>query len=429
MSNPYKLAIAGLGTVGTGALSLLQEQAELLAARCARPLSVVAVSARSRDKDRGVDLTGIPWADDPLDLLETDADLIVELIGGSEGAAKDLIEGALAKGKSVVTANKALIAHHGHALAALALKHNATLRFEAAVAGAIPVIDVMQYGASANRFTRVAGILNGTANYILSTMQQEEREFDAVLKEAQAKGYAEADPSFDIDGIDTAHKLAILTALAHGTQPNIDAVHTEGIRHITQRDILYAGRLGYVIKLLGLSEMHDYGILQRVHPCMVPADAPIAQIHGAFNAVQLDGHASGRILLEAQGAGAGPTASAVVSDIVQIARGSTLPAFTVPANQLLPLTQAHLSQIESSYYLRLTVRDEPGVLNEITACFARESISVKTLLQPEHTTNTPAHIVLTTHVTTEAAMQKALAAIAGLDSVIKTPQMIRIQAI
>jgi homoserine dehydrogenase len=427
MTTPLKIAIAGLGTVGVGVVKLLQQEAALLQARAGRPLELVAVNARSKDKDRVVTFGDAQWIDDAQALADTDADLVVELIGGSEGVAKSLLEASLAKGKSVVTANKALIAHHGAALATLAEANNAQLRFDAAVAGGIPIIDVMQYGVVANRFTRVAGILNGTGNYILTTMQKDGRDFDEVLKEAQELGYAEADPSFDVDGIDTAHKLAILCALAYSTQPNLDAITIEGIRSVSALDMRYAAELGYVIKLLGVAEQTEYGIMQRVHPCMVPADAPIGRIDGAFNAVQLEGLAVGRVLLEGQGAGEGPTASSVVSDIVQIARGSQTHAFTLRAADLAPLTPAHMSQLQSSYYLRLSVRDEPGVLADITAICARERISVQSLIQHEHTPDGPAHIVMSTHETSEASMQKALAAIGALETVIQTPQMIRIQ--
>lgn len=430
MNESFKIAIAGLGTVGCGVVELLQQQAALMQERTGRAIEIVAVSARNKSKDRGVNLSAMQWVDDAASLAELDGiDVVVELIGGAEGVAKTLVETALQQGVSVVTANKALVAHHGTHLASLAEKHAAALRFDAAVAGGIPIIDVMQHGLASNRFTRVAGILNGTANYILTTMHKDGREFEDVLKEAQDLGYAEADPGFDIDGIDTAHKLAILTSLAYGTQPDIDAVYVDGIREITQRDMQYAAELGYTIKLLGLAEETEFGILQRVHPCMVPHDAPIARIDGAFNAVQVEGHAVGRVLLEGQGAGAGPTASSVVSDIMQLARGDAMPPLTVASGKLMPLTKAHMSQLKSSYYLRLTVRDEPGVLADITAICAREHISVQSLIQHEHTPDTPARIVMVTHETSEAAMQNALASMAGLNTVIKSPQMIRMQEI
>lgn len=429
MNKPLNIAIAGLGTVGGGVMKLLANDAALLEARAGRPLRVVAVCARDRSKARGINLGGVAWVEDATQLIEHDVELIVELIGGSEGVAKTLVESALNKGISVVTANKALIAKHGFALAQIAETHNADLRFDAAVAGGIPIIDVMQHGIAANRFERICGILNGTSNFILSTMQKHGRDFADVLAEAQALGYAEADPSFDIDGIDTAHKLAILTTLAFGTQPQLGAISIEGIRSISAQDIRYAADLGFTIKLLGIAEQTDNGVLQRVHPCLVPQDAPIARVGGAFNAVQIEGHALGRLLLEGQGAGEKPTASSVVSDILQIARGSQTEVFTLPAAQLVPLHAAQLSQLQSRYYLRLSVRDETGVLADIASICAREGISVESLIQREHTAEEPTHIVMTTHHTGEASMQRALTAIAALHTVTQPPQMIRIQAI
>lgn len=426
---PLRIAIAGLGTVGCGTVKMMQQDATLLQQRCGRPLEIVAVSARSKNKDRGINVENIQWIDDAAALADLEVDLIVELIGGSEGIAKTLVEKALRKGISVVTANKALIAHHGFALAKLAEASNVDLRFDAAVAGGIPIIDVMQHGVAANRFERIAGILNGTGNYILTTMQKQGRDFDDVLKEAQALGYAEADPSFDVDGIDTAHKLAILAALAFGTQPNLTAMSIEGIRSISAQDMTYAAELGFTIKLLGIAERTPKGVLQRVHPCLVPHKAPIARVDGAFNAVQIEGHAVGRVLLEGQGAGEGPTASSVVSDILQVARGSQTEAFTLPAGALVPLETAPLSTLISRYYLRLSVLDETGVLADIASICAREDISVESLIQREPAEGDPAHIVMTTHETSEAAMQKALASIATLATVIKPPQMIRIQEI
>lgn len=430
MSATLRIGLAGLGTVGCGVVKLLQQESALLQARSGASLILTAVSARDADKQRGIDLSGVAWESDATALAtRDDVDVVVELIGGSDGIAKTLVETALANGKAVVSANKALIAHHGAALAARAETHQVGLRFDAAVAGGIPIIDVMQHGVASNRFTRVAGILNGTGNYILTTMQKTGREFEEVLSEAQALGYAEADPSFDVDGIDTAHKLAILTSLAYGTTPDLSSIHIEGIRSITQRDMHYAAELGYTIKLLGLSEITAEGILQRVHPCMVPSSAPIARIDGAFNAVQVEGHAVGRVLLEGQGAGEGPTASSVVADLIQLARGEAMSPLTVPASQLKPLTAAPISSLQSSYYLRLTVRDEPGVLADITAICAKERISVESLIQHEHTPDEPARVVMMTHETQESSMQNALRAMAGLSSVLKPPQMIRMQEI
>lgn len=429
MSAPLRIAVAGLGTVGAGALKLLEDNAELLQSRCGRSIEVVAVSARDASKDRGVDLSGVRWEQDPLALLESDAEVIVELMGGSEGAARGLVEGALARGKHVVTANKALVAHHGIALAQLAEKHHAVLAFEAAVAGGIPIIQTLRDGLGANRFTCIAGILNGTCNYILTTMQKQGRDFDDVLQEAQALGYAEADPSFDVDGIDAAHKLSILTSLAYGVPVDIHAIHIEGIRSISAADIAHARELGYRIKLLGIAQMTAGGVLQRVHPCLVRESAPIAAIDGAFNAIHLEGNAVGRVLLEGAGAGAGPTASSVVADIVQIARGAHYYPFTVKSDALVQASPAAIADMTSRYYLRLSVKDEPGVLADITAIFGKAGISVQSLIQHDHTPDTPARIVITTHDTKESAMQQALQQIAALATVLESPQMIRMESL
>ncbi|MBT4700697.1 MAG: homoserine dehydrogenase, partial [Rhodospirillaceae bacterium] len=320
MSNPLKIAIAGLGTVGAGTLSVVNEHADLLASRCGRALQVTAVSARDKTKDRGLSLDGIEWFDDASQMArDADADVVVELIGGSDGIAKDVCEAAIADNKHVVTANKALIALHGTELAAKAEAAGVALAYEAAVAGGIPIIKSLREGLAGNTFKRVYGILNGTCNYILTEMRENGGEFDAVLKDAQELGYAEADPSFDVDGVDAAHKLAILASLAFGCEVNFDAVHIEGIRHVSPMDIQFAGELGYRIKLLGIVAETETGIEQRVHPCMVAINAPIAAVEGVFNAVVADTDFADTIMHEGRGAGAGPTAPAVVADIVDIA--------------------------------------------------------------------------------------------------------------
>lgn len=428
MANALNIAIAGLGTVGCGMVRLIQQQQAVLQERAGKAIEIVAVSARDANKARDIALPAhTVWETDAVALAEhEDVDLVVELIGGHEGVAKELVEKALAAGKSVVTANKALIAHHGAELAALAEANRAGLRFEAAVAGGIPIIDAIQHGVAANHFSRITGILNGTGNFILTTMQQTGREFDDVLAEAQALGYAEADPSFDVDGIDTAHKLAILTSLAYGTRPQLEHMPIEGIRSITASDIAYAQELNYRIKLLGITEPLGQGICQRVHPCLVHRDLPMARVRGAFNAVQIDGSDVGRVLLEGQGAGAGPTASAVVSDILQLAHGTHLPPLSIAAEKLNPFVSAPMDALVGRYYIRLSVQDAPGVLASITKIFAAESISVQSLIQHEHRGDSPADVIMTTHETQEAAMQCALGQLKQLEAVMEPPQMIRI---
>jgi homoserine dehydrogenase len=429
MSQPLRIGLAGLGTVGVGLLQLLDAQAELLTVRAGRPLHVTAVSARSR-RDRGVDLAGYAWCDDPVALAaRDDVDLVVELMGGEGGAAKALAEAALGRGKPVVTANKALLALHGTALARLAEANTAVLAFEAAVAGAIPVVKAMREGLAGNSFRRISGILNGTCNYILTQMQSTGRDFAEVLAEAQALGYAEADPSFDIDGIDAAHKLAILTTLAYGTETRFDAIHVEGIRAVEAIDIAFAADLGFRIKLLAIARATDEGIEQRVHPCMVPADTPLAYVDGAFNAVETETDFADRTVLEGRGAGAHPTASAVAADIIDIARGRNPMTFSVPAAALRPLDPAPMDRHEGPYYIRLEVYDQPGVIADISAILRDEAISIESLLQrgrATHATGT-VPVVMITHEVREAAMARALARIETLDSVRERPRMIRIE--
>ncbi len=325
---PLKIAIAGLGTVGVGTIKVLQDHADVISKRSGRAVEVIAVSARDHNKDRGVDLSAYQWYSDPVEMARASgADLFAELIGGSEGAAKDAVEAALEAGCNVVTANKALIAHHGDDLAKLAEGKGVSLNYEAAVAGGIPIIKTLREGLAANTIDRVYGILNGTCNYILTTMRESGRGFDDVLSDAQKLGYAEVDPSFDIDGVDAAHKLAILASVSFGTVVDFDAVHIEGIRHISALDIQFASELGYKIKLLGVASRSNGTIEQRVHPCMVPVGAPIATVEGVFNAVVCDGDAVDTIMQEGRGAGAGPTASAVVADIIDIASGISVPTF------------------------------------------------------------------------------------------------------
>lgn len=423
-----KIAVAGLGTVGGGVVKLLENQADIIALRCGRPVTVSAVSARTRNRDRGVDLSGLTWFDDPVAMArESDADLFVELIGGADGVAKAACEAAIAAGKHVVTANKALLAEHGTALARAASISGVALAYEAAVAGGIPIIKALREGLAANRIDSIVGILNGTSNYILSDMGDSRRAFDVVLAEAQALGYAEADPSFDVDGVDAAHKLAILTSLAFGTEIDFGAVVTEGIRQVSPLDIDYAEELGYRIKLLAIARRTERGIEQRVHPCMVSADSAIAQIDGVFNAVMASGDWAGDTIYVGRGAGEGPTASAVAADIVDIARGTILPAFGVPAEALVPLPIADMAGHKGAYYVRLMVRDMPGVIADISAALRDEAVSLEAMLQRGRSPDEAVPVVLTTHDTTEASMQNAMARIGALSSVLEPPCMIRIE--
>jgi len=427
LSNPLRVAIAGLGTVGSGTLAILRQHEKMLEQRTGRPIRITAISARDKNKKRE-HTQDLRWVENPIAMAsDPEVDVVVELIGGAEGIARELVETALKNGKSVVTANKALIAHHGIALATLAEKTGAVLAFEAAVAGGIPIIKVLRDGLAANNFRRIMGILNGTCNYILTHMQDTQASFDEVLKEAQNLGYAEAEPSFDVDGIDTAHKLAILTSLAFGCAPAIDSIYMEGIRRITLLDMEFADQLGYTIKLLGIASHTNKGIEQRVHPCMVPSDSSLGAVPGVFNAILAEGDAVGNIMFEGRGAGAGPTASSVVADIMDIARGAHYKPFTLPVSSLQSLPFCGMDDLRCSYYLRLNVIDRPGVLAEITTIFKNEHISLRSFMQHSHAPDEPVNLVITTHETQENAMLRALAAIGKLESVKEKPYMIRIE--
>jgi homoserine dehydrogenase len=438
MNRPLKLGIAGLGTVGTGLLELLREHGPRLAANTGRSLEIAGVSARERAKTRAVPLEGIKWFDAPQRLAaDPSIDVFVELIGG-EDIARTAVEAALGAGKHVVTANKALLAAHGYELAKIAEKNGVALNFEAAVAGGIPVIKTLREALAGNQIRRVYGILNGTCNYILTQMQKEHRSFADVLAEAQAKGYAEADPTFDIGGFDTAHKLTLLTSLAFGTRVALDEIDVEGIETISQADIEAADDLGFRIKLLGVALMTESGIEQRVHPAMVPKHSAIAEISGVTNCVAIDGDFVGNLLLAGPGAGARATASAVASDILDIARGDTPPPFGVPAARLAPYRRARLGQHQGAYYVRLSVYDRPGAMARIAGRMGEREVSLESIVQRRPrgaqpgidarlAPGLPTPVILITHETTEAAIRGALDAIHQDGEVSEKPQMIRIE--
>lgn len=439
MSQPLRLGVAGLGTVGAGLLRLLQAHGAELARTSGREIAVAAVCARSRDKDRGLSLHGMAWFDDPVRLAaDPSIDVFVELIGGDEGPAKAAVEAALSAGKPVVTANKALLARHGTELATLAEDKAVALNFEAAVAGGIPVIKTLRESLASNQVRRVYGILNGTCNYILTKMQEEHRAFDDVLMEAQAKGYAEADPTFDIDGFDTAHKLAILTSLAFGTRIAFKQIDVEGIRSITQADIEAAEDLDYRIKLLGVALLTESGIEQRVHPAMVPKHSAIAEVSGVTNCVAIDGDFVGNLLLVGPGAGSTATATAVMSDILDIARGGSPRPFLVPAAKLAPYKRATLGRHHGAYYVRLAVFDRPGALAGIAGRLGERGVSLESIVQrrprgsqiginARPTPGATMPVILITHETTEEAIRGALKAIEADGNVSEKPQMIRIE--
>lgn len=427
MSEPLRVALAGLGTVGGGVVRLLDANRELIARRAGRPIEVVAVSARDRSKDRGVDIARFAWVDDPGALARhPSADVVVELVGGSDGPALSLARATLGAGKAFVTANKAMIAHHGLELAQAAENAGVALKFEAAVAGGIPVIKGLREGAAANEIARVYGILNGTCNFILSKMEAEGRDFAEVLAEAQALGFAESDPTFDIDGVDAAHKLSILASIAFGTQPAFGDVAATGIRHVIGADIAEAAALGYRVRLLGVAESGANGLFQRVHPHLVPVDHPLAHVTGSTNAVVAEGNFVGRLLFQGAGAGDGPTASAVVADLIDIARGEFGPPYAMPAAALLAQDAADSGERRGRAYLRFAVADRVGVLAEIAAAMRDAGVSIESLIQRGAMADGSVLLAIVTHEGPERAVAHALEKLRGSQSLVGQPMWMHI---
>ncbi|CAA9489938.1 MAG: Homoserine dehydrogenase [uncultured Sphingomonadaceae bacterium] len=427
MPTPLMIGLAGLGTVGGGMLKLLDTNRALIERRAGRPIRVVAVSARDRHRARDVDLSPYQWTDDAAALAaRDDLGAVVELIGGADGPALVIARETLGRGTPLITANKAMLAHHGMELAALAEARGAALKYEAAVAGGVPVIKALREGAAANRVARVQGILNGTCNYILSAMESEGVSFDRALAAAQGRGFAEADPSFDVDGTDAAHKLAILAALAFGTRLDFGAVRIEGIRRVTAADISEAAALGYRVRLVGQAEAGPVGLFQRVAPCLVPLGHPLAHATGATNAVAVEGSHLGRLLLQGAGAGEGPTASAVVADLIDVARGEAGPAFAMPSDQLAVLAAADAGARRGRAYLRFTVADRPGVLAEITAATRDAGVSIASLIQRGAGPDGAVTLVMVTHAGEERCVADALRRLAGSAGLLKEPMLMRI---
>ncbi|SFA70553.1 homoserine dehydrogenase [Poseidonocella pacifica] len=428
MSEPLRLGIAGLGTVGAGVIKIVRQKANLLAERSGRPIEIVAVSARNRDKDRGVSLSGYDWEDDPVALAtRPDVDVLVELMGGSDGPAKAATEAAIAAGKDVVTANKAMLAHHGHALALAAEQAGSVIRFEAAVAGGIPVIKALTEGLAGNEITRVMGVMNGTCNYILTRMQSAGLPYDEVFAEADKLGYLEADPELDVGGIDAGHKLSLLAAIAYGVQVDFASVALEGIHRITKEDIKQASDMGYRIKLLGVAQMTGRGLEQRMSPCLVPDTSPLGQLEGGTNMVVIEGDHVGQIVLRGAGAGEGPTASAVMGDVIDIARGIRFSTFGRPATGLVKAAPA-MGTSPAAYYLRMTLDDKPGALAKVATKLGEAGISIDRMRQYSHESSA-APVLIVTHRTTPKPLALALDAITALDVVADTPVALRIEEV
>ena len=428
MTDPLRLGIAGLGTVGTGVVKIVRQKAALLEDRAGRPVTITGVSARTRDKDRGVTLSDYAWEDDPVALAtRDDVDVFVELMGGSDGPAKAATEAALKAGKHVVTANKAMLAHHGQALAELAEKQDRAIRYEAAVAGGIPVIKSLMEGLAGNEITRVMGVMNGTCNYILTRMQATGQGYNALFEEADKLGFLEADPNLDVGGIDAGHKLAILSSIAFGTQVDFDAVELEGIQSITLEDINHAADMGYRIKLLGVAQLTGRGLEQRISPCLVPASSPLGQLEGGTNMCVLEGDMVEQIVLRGPGAGEGPTASAVMGDVMDIARGVRLPTFGKPADKLDKAKPAR-AVTPAPFYLRMALDDKPGALAKVATVLGEAGISIDRMRQYRHDDST-APVLVVTHKTTRSALDSALEAMTKLDVMATSPVALRIETV
>ncbi len=423
-----RLGIAGLGTVGIGVVKIVQRHAEMLAARSGRKVVITAVSARDRTKNRDADLSTYAWETDPVALAtRDDVDVFVEVMGGHEGAAKAATEAALKAGKDVVTANKALLAHHGQALAELAEASGRVIRFEAAVAGGIPVIKALTEGLAGNQIRRVMGVMNGTCNYILTRMETAGLPYDTVFEEARQLGYLEADPNLDVGGIDAGHKLSILAAIAFGTKVSFGDVVLEGIGCISIDDIRRAADMGYKIKLLGVAQMTGRGLEQRMTPCLVPAASPLGQLQGGTNMVVIEGDSVGQIVLRGAGAGEGPTASAVMGDVLDIARGMRLPTFGQPATSLATPIPAAVSA-PVPYYLRLQLLDKPGALAKVASVLGEAGVSISRMRQYGHD-DTTAPVLIVTHKTTRDAIDHAIAALPATSVVEGAPVALRIEEV
>ena len=425
---PLRIGLAGLGTVGIGVVKIIQAEADLIAARAGRPILITAVSARDRSKNRDADLSGYAWEADPVALARrADIDVFIEVMGGHDGPAKAATEAAIAAGKDVVTANKALLAHHGQALAEAAEAKGRVIRFEAAVAGGIPVIKALTEGLAGNRIKRVMGVMNGTCNYILTRMQSAGLPYDQVFEEARQLGYLEADPNLDVGGIDAGHKLSLLAAIAFGTRVAFDDVELEGIGNVSIDDIRLAEDMGYRIKLLGVAQMTGRGLEQRMTPCLVPADSPLGQLQGGTNMVVLEGDSVGQIVLRGPGAGMGPTASAVMGDVIDIARGLRIPTFGIPA-ATLAAPQPARAATPAPYYLRMLLLDKPGALAKIATCLGDAGVSIDQMRQYGHE-GAKAPVLIVTHKAAPDDVAHAMTRFAATGVLIGDPVAIRIEEV
>ncbi len=431
---PVRIGLCGLGTVGGGTFRLLADNADVIAGRAEASLEVVHVGARRDNPD--CPLGQVPVSRDIFDVArDPHVDILVELIGGTD-TAKELVEAAIDNGKHVVTANKALIAEHGNALFARAAEKGVSLRFEAAVAGGIPIIKALREGLAGNRIEWLAGIINGTTNFILTEMRDKGRAFDDVLSEAQQLGYAEADPTFDVEGIDAAHKLAILAALAFGIPLNMDAVFAEGIASLTPEDVEFAKELGYRIKHLGIARQNEAGVELRVHPTLIPQGRLLANVDGVKNAVLVEGDAVGPTLYYGAGAGAEPTASAVVADLVDLARdiaagqSNRVPAGGFAADAVRDLPLVPMADVKTPWYLRMEAEDKPGVMSEVTRIFSEQGISIEGLIQKAPAAGeSRVPVVVLTNTAAQSKVEEAVREIEALATIYGSMTCIRVETL
>ena len=432
--NPVKVGLLGLGTVGCGTVNVLSRNASEIKRRAGRGIVIAQASARDIQKMRDCDLAAAVLTSDPFTVVNNpEIDVVVELIGGTDAALK-LVKQAIANGKHVVTANKALIAKHGNELFAAARKQGVMVAFEAAVAGGIPIIKAIREGLAGNRINSIAGIINGTGNFILTEMRDKGREFGEVLAQAQQLGYAEADPTFDVEGIDAAHKLTILASIAFGIPLQFDKVYTEGISQITREDVSYAEELGYRIKHLGIARRAESGIELRVHPTLIPERRLIANVDGVMNAVLVDGDAAGPTLYYGAGAGSEPTASAVVADLVDVVRALTadpenrVPHLAFQPDALSDTAILPIDAVETSYYLRMQAEDRPGVLADVTRILGDQHISIEAIIQKEPLPDvTDVSVIMLTHRVLERRMNEAIRQIEALSSIVGKVTRIRLE--
>ena len=425
---PLNIAIAGLGTVGTGILKILQQNADLLTKKAGKPIQVTAVCAKDKNRTRDVNLNGIDWVENPLLLAErNDIDIVVEVIGGSGNPSKLLVENSLMNSKHVVTANKALLAEHGHSLALIAEQNKVALRFEAAVAGGIPIIKALTEGLSSNCIKKVTGVMNGTCNYILTRMESTGASYEKIFKEAQGLGFVEANPKLDVGGIDAAQKLAILSSISFQSQLDFNSIEIEGIEKISLFDIENAKDMGYRIKLVGISQLTEEGLYQEVQPCLVPQSSALSQLEGGTNMVIIDSDFIGQTSYSGPGAGGGPTASAIISDIIDIGNGKIGPVFGIKAKYLKKIGNGARG-ISRCYYLRLSLVDKPGALAKVAAVLGENNISIDRMRQKAHA-GSEAPLLIVTHKTTSRSVKKAVSEITNLEVCLKQPVTIKIEEI